>query len=126
MAYNKYGNHPVKADGYKFDSKAEARRYQDLKLLLKAGLISDLVVHPRYLLQEKYVNGNGDKIRAAYYEGDFEYVDCETGKIVTEDVKAIETAIFKFKRKLFEKRYFPATITCINVKSKRYRRRRRK
>jgi len=126
MTYSKYGNHPVKADGHKFDSKAEYRRYQELKLLELAGLISNLKMHPPYLLQEKYVNGDGEKIRAVYYEGDFEYFDEETGSIIYEDVKAIETPVFKLKRKLFEKRYYPATITCINVKSKRYRRRKRK
>ena len=47
---SKYGNQKVALDGHTFDSRAEARRYQELHLLLAAGEITDLVVHPRFAL----------------------------------------------------------------------------
>ena len=39
---NKYRNKKVTIDGEAFDSKREARRYQELKLLERCGAISDL------------------------------------------------------------------------------------
>src|SRR5690606_4113687 len=47
-----------------FDSRAEARRYDALRLKLKAGFISELQVHPRYPLC-----ANGKLL--GYYEADF-------------------------------------------------------
>jgi hypothetical protein len=38
----------VALDGHVFDSKKEAARYQDLKILELAGVIEDLEVHPKY------------------------------------------------------------------------------
>ena len=38
----KYGNSKTKVDGIVFDSQLEARRYSELKLLLRAGKIRDL------------------------------------------------------------------------------------
>ncbi|MCH7602228.1 MAG: DUF1064 domain-containing protein, partial [Planctomycetes bacterium] len=38
----------VKVDGITFDSKAEARRYGQLKMLLNAKQITRLVVHPKW------------------------------------------------------------------------------
>lgn len=66
-------------DGYKLDSKAEARRYGHLRLLEKAGRISDLEVHPYYDL---VVNG----MKVSRYTVDFRYRD-EHGRLVVEDVK---------------------------------------
>ena len=37
-------------DGITFASKAEARRYQELRLLEKAGVITELELQPRYQL----------------------------------------------------------------------------
>lgn len=65
-------------DGHTFDSKAEHRRYGELKLLLRAGEISELQCHPRYILE---VNSK----RVTSYKPDFEYID--HGKRVVEDVK---------------------------------------
>lgn len=38
----KYHNQPVVVNGIKFDSRREARRYQELQLLLRAGEITQL------------------------------------------------------------------------------------
>ena len=46
----KYRNKKVEVDGILFDSKKEANRYMELKLLEKAGEITDLKRQVRYEL----------------------------------------------------------------------------
>lgn len=46
---NKYSNKITLVDGIKFDSKAEAKRYKELKLMEQAGLIKSLVLQPKFL-----------------------------------------------------------------------------
>ena len=99
---SKYRNKRVELDGYRFDSQAEARRYQELRLLHQAGEIHKLVVHPRYTLLEPF-ECKGVRYRSIVYEGDFEYV--ENGKRICEDVKGKVTAVFALKKKLFVNRY---------------------
>ena len=100
MTRNKYNALPVDLDGYHFDSTAEANRYRELLLLEKAGEIVYLEIHPWYRLQKSF-RKNGKLYRAIYYEADFMYEDVATGGIVVEDVKGVETAVFKLKMKLF-------------------------
>ena len=99
---SKYRNKRVELDGYTFDSKAEARRYGELKLLHQAGEIQELQVHPRYTLLDPF-ECKGVRYRSIVYEGDFEYV--ENGKRICEDVKGKVTAVFALKKKLFVNRY---------------------
>ena len=54
MLYRKYGNQKVIIDGIKFDSKAEAERYKELKILERAGKIRGLRLQPKYLLQDNF------------------------------------------------------------------------
>ncbi|HKM44760.1 MAG TPA: DUF1064 domain-containing protein [Dysgonamonadaceae bacterium] len=107
---HKYNAKKTVIDGITFDSKAEAKRYTELKLLERAGLISKLKLQPRYNLMPSYTNGKGQKIRAIDYIADFEYLDTETNRVVIEDVKGKKTAVYNIKKKLFEKRYKPQTI----------------
>ncbi len=95
MSYSKYGNQPVRVDGRRFASKAEARRYLQLKQLATKGKIAGLVCQPRYPLDD----GKG----APVYIGDFRYSIGE--RIIVEDVKGVETPIFKLKAWFFRKRY---------------------
>ncbi|MDD3747626.1 MAG: DUF1064 domain-containing protein, partial [Anaerostipes sp.] len=46
MRYSKYGARKTVIDGITFDSKREAKRYQELKLLEQAGEISYLELQP--------------------------------------------------------------------------------
>ena len=101
----KYRNKPQIVDGIRFDSKKEAARYGELKLLVAAGKISQLKVQPRYKLQRgclaiKYPNG-----RIAAYTADFEYFDIETGEKVTEDCKGFFTQEAKLRIAVFESLY---------------------
>lgn len=99
---NKYRNKKTIVDDYIFDSIQESRRYKELKLLLKAGQIQDLELQPHFLLQESFKK-NGKKYRKIEYIADFKYI--ENGKTIVEDVKGLQTDVFKIKHKLFEKKY---------------------
>ncbi len=89
---NKFGNVATVVDGKRFASGREAKRYGELRLLERAGLISGLKLQPRYPLT---VNG----CPVTVYFGDFDYV--EGGQLVTEDSKGVQTDVFKLKAKLF-------------------------
>ena len=100
----KYGNTKVTVDGITFDSKAEARRYGELKLLARAGEIGDLELQPKFNL---YGMGH---TRVCSYRADFQYkeIDSHGGPVlnlVVEDVKGVRTAIFALKAKLFRDNY---------------------
>lgn len=99
---NKYRNKKVIVEDYVFDSIEESRRYKELKLLLRAGKISNLELQPHFLLQDSFKK-NGKTYRKIEYIADFKYI--ENGKTIVEDVKGIQTDVFKLKHKLFEKKY---------------------
>lgn len=107
----KFGNikdERISEDGSvkKFDSKKEARRFDELMLLQRAGVIKDLLCQPEYELQPSF-KCNGKTIRAIAYRGDFYYVEVETDQKVVEDVKspATRTALFEVKMKIMLYRY---------------------
>lgn len=99
---SKYRNKKVIVEDYVFDSIQESKRYKELKLLLKTGQISNLELQPHFLLQEGFKK-NGKTYRKIEYIADFKYI--ENGKTIVEDVKGMQTDVFKLKHKLFEKRY---------------------
>jgi len=101
---HKYRAKATTVDGHRFASKAEARRWGELRQLLRAGKISDLELQPRFVLQEAFIR-SGVKVRAVTYVADFEYF--ENGKRVVEDVKGMKEGIepFPTKWRLFLKRY---------------------
>lgn len=115
MRRSKYGNKKTVVDGHKFDSKAEANRYCELKLMKKAGLIKDLKLQPRYRLLDGFENGDGKRNRPISYIADFEYIDTEKNVVVVEDVKGRKTAVYRMKKKMFEHKYHPRVITEIKV-----------
>lgn len=91
---NKYGARKMKApDGQVFDSVKEYHRYGILKLLERAGKISDLKRQVKYELIPKQ---EGE--RACSYVADFTYY--EDGKLVVEDCKGFRTDAYKIKKKL--------------------------
>lgn len=110
---NKYNNKKTIYNGIKFDSLIEMRRYTQLELLLKAGKISELELQKKYILLDKYKNGDNKTIRKIEYIADFKYKDNIKNKIVVEDVKGVKTEGYKLKKKLFESIYYPLTITEI-------------
>ena len=102
----KYGNRKTIVYGKVLDSKREARRYAELKLMEDAGEISDLrtqvkfeLIPPQY---EHYLDGKKPKRkcveRACTYVADFVYL--RDGQEVIEDTKGFRTKEYVIKRKL--------------------------
>lgn len=112
---NKFGARAVEVDGYRFASKAEAGRYEELRMMQLAGEIKSLVPHPRFALYApiyadqfnrrddrppidsdeapaklKLCDGEyGPRCyakRIGYYTADFTY-ETKEGKAIVEDVK---------------------------------------
>ncbi len=110
----KYKNKKVTVDGYEFDSLAEARRYEQLKLMEQAGAISDLRLQPRYELQRGFTDFEGKHQRAIVYVADFAYTD--NGLRVVEDCKGAITKEYAIKKKLFLFKYFDLTFRETRVK----------
>lgn len=91
---NKYGARKVTApDGQVFDSVKEYHRWGMLRLLERAGRISELKRQVSYELIPKQ---KGE--RACSYVADFTYM--EDGKLVVEDCKGFRTPEYRLKRKL--------------------------
>lgn len=93
---SKYHAIKTEVDGFVFDSKAEARRYSELKLLEKVGEIKDLQLQPPFPV---FVNGK----LICHYIADFSYH--EKGKYIVEDVKGVKTPVYRLKKKLVEALY---------------------
>lgn len=101
---NKYNAKKATVDGHTFDSKREAERYCELKFFVRAGEIRNLELQPRFLLQDKFVDKQGNKHRKIEYVADFLYID-KLGRNVVEDVKGVLTDVYKIKKKIFLKKY---------------------
>jgi len=87
----KYRNVPTAgADGRTYDSRTEARRAADLKLLRDVGELVCVVPQPRVLL--------GDLV----YVADFLVMD-NVGTVWFEDVKGVQTPRFRQVRRLWRK-----------------------
>lgn len=114
----KYGNRKVVIDGIEFDSAKEGRRYSELKLLQRAGVITDLqlqrefeLIPAQYETFERYgktgkrlQDGKRCVEKSCVYKADFTYI--KDGQLVVEDVKGYRDpqsaayAKFVIKRKL--------------------------
>lgn len=100
---SKFGNLRVEEDGIAFDSMAERRRYQELKLREQRGEIDDLTMQPIFTLHAPTPQGELKFI--GRYTADFAYRVVATGEIVTEDVKGVRTQLFTWKKKHAEAEY---------------------
>lgn len=116
--YRKYHNTKTVADGIKFDSKLEAERYAQLKILERAGVIRGLELQPSFELIPSFKK-NGKTWRRTVYKADFRYILCEDDSYIIEDVKgstAVITDVFRLKQKLFEYKYPDYTISIVTSK----------
>jgi len=93
---NKYNAKKITVDGLTFDSKREAQRWMQLKLLERGGAIKELERQVEYELIPKQ---KGE--RAVKYIADFRYIDHD-GKTVVEDTKGVKTPVYILKRKLMQ------------------------
>ena len=112
---NKYRNEKAVVDGIIFQSKKEARRYSQLRLLERAGEITDLERQVDFelipLQREPDTTGPKGGIKkghviekAVVYRADFVYTD-RSGEKVVEDAKGFRTPEYVIKRKLMLYRY---------------------
>ena len=104
----KYGNRKAKrimpnGEERTFDSQREARRYDELTLLLKAGRIQNLRLQQDFTLVEAFVKPSGETVRAERYKADFTYY--RDGIFVVEDVKGYRTQDYINKRKAMYEKY---------------------
>lgn len=113
---SKFGNRKVKTPDGEFDSKREYQRWQELKLLERAGAIHDLMrqvsfelIPAQYERFEKYSKKTGKRMKdgircleqSCVYIADFVYWENDT--MVVEDAKGHRTEGYIIKRKLMLK-----------------------
>lgn len=105
ITQKKYHNEPDTRGEIRFDSRKEARRYDALLLMLRAGKISDLKLQPQFTLHEAYTTPEGKRVQAIRYQADFSYV--KDGRLVVEDVKskATKTRVYGIKKKLMREKF---------------------
>jgi Protein of unknown function (DUF1064) len=99
MKPSKYRNIKTVVDGLSFDSKAEAKRWHELKLLEHAAELSKLERQVRFDFKHNGVN-------LGFYKADFTYFTKQ--KFVVEDVKSSATAklsTFRMKKKMMKAFY---------------------
>ena len=94
--HNKYGAKKALVGDQKFDSKAEAKRYTELKLLERAKKIKSLNKQVPFSLKV------GEKVIGKYL-ADFVYKRGD--KVVVEDVKGFKTPLYRWKAKHFEAQF---------------------
>ena len=100
---SKFGNKKCVVDDIVFDSEKEAKRYGELKLLLKAGEIG-------FLERQVPFELNPGGTYSLKYIADFVYIDAKTGEKIVEDVKPMRvskktgklfrTQVYKKKKRL--------------------------
>lgn len=93
-----------------FDSQKEARRFDELSILLKAGKIRNLKLQAEFTLREAYTSAEGYHVRAIRYRADFEYEEQIAPDVwtnVVEDVKsnATKTRVYSIKKKLLYEKF---------------------
>jgi len=105
---NKMRNEKIRAYGRTWDSSKELSRYRELLLLEKAGLISDIVIQPYFLLLDTLRDKETGVHAKKSYTADFSYFSKTEGKTIVEDVKSKFTAkipYYRFKIHLFLTKY---------------------
>lgn len=110
MRHHKYNAKPVTIDNIRFASGGEGKRYAELKLLERAGEISELRLQPSFDLRGadgellRYCKSN----RIVRYVADFMYT--EQGVTYIEDYKGFDTPASKLKRAIMASMGFPVTV----------------
>ena len=125
----KYRSRKTTVDGITFDSKLEATRYLQLRLLAKAGEISQLQLQVEFQILRGWVNPGiicedgldtdgdvvytiyntpekaGEKIKSRFYVADFVYYDTKLRMWIVEDTKGVETPEFRLKWDMVRTQY---------------------
>jgi len=97
---SKYKAKRTTIDGITFASKAEAKRYEELKYMEMAGEIEWLELQPVFPLHATGFTEEGlTNIKIGKYVADFRYIDADSGREIIEDVKGFKTPLYKWKKK---------------------------
>ena len=103
MASKYHSKKVTDLDGNVFQSKREYRRWNDLQLLGRAGMIKNLRRQVKFvLIPAQRINGKIVE-RECSYIADFVYE--ADGKTVVEDCKGFRTDTYKLKRKMMLYKY---------------------
>lgn len=107
--YSKYGNRKAYAEGLAFDSKKEACRYAELRIMEKAGVITDLQRQVKFILiptqrEPDTVGERGGVHKGKLLEKECSYIAdfvyWQNGQRIVEDTKGFKTPEYRIKRKL--------------------------
>ncbi len=101
---NKFGNQRTVVDGISFASKAEAKRYGELRALQAAGVIFGLSLQQRFPLTTLQPGATVVE-RIGDYIADFTYSRSADDTLVVEDVKGMRTAVYNWKARHFAIEY---------------------
>lgn len=97
----KYGNRTVTNEDGTFDSVKEFSRWQELKLMERAGEIYELRRQVPFVLIPAQRDENGKLIeREVRYIADFTYRERCGNRLVVEDTKGLKTREYILKRKM--------------------------
>lgn len=111
------GRSPAKVvwiDGIRFASKGEGQRWQELKIQQAEGAISDLSAHPRFVIDEAFVDPrDGTVYEPLYYTADYMYRrplqagDRVVWRWVVEDFKGWKglDRSYSLRKRLFRRKY---------------------
>jgi hypothetical protein len=101
---SKYRSVRTRCEGIIFDSKLEAERWAELRMLENAGRITNLKRQVRFHLLDKLVH-EGETHRKKAYVADFTYEDPDHDRPVVEDVKGVATPMYRMKKHMFLLKY---------------------
>ena len=93
---SKYRNEPITIDGVRYDSKREATYILNLRLREKEGEVYGIELQKRYALI------GPDGLLITTYVADATFWDQKEKRFRIIDVKGVETAVFKIKKKLMK------------------------
>jgi hypothetical protein len=100
---SKYNATKTVVDGITFASKAEGKRFAELRLLERAGEIKGLRCQEAFPLMAPNIF-LGSPITIGKYVTDFFYYDKNDERVV-EDVKGFKTPLYRWKKKHVEAQY---------------------
>jgi len=102
----KYNAKKTTVGNITFDSKLEAERFEQLRLLERAGEIVGLQLQVEFQILQGWKHPEtGEKIKSRFYVADFVYIDNATNKMIAEDTKGMETVDFRLKWSMVKSLY---------------------
>lgn len=89
------------AQGHKHASKKEARHCNGLHLLVRAGEIESLELHPQFYFEingQQLIHDNGRRVG---YKADFAYTDRHSARRIVDDTKGYTARDWPLRKAIF-------------------------